>query len=222
MARPGSAARRPGGSACMGTWMSRANTRHKPFFFLSQTFLSARTMEVLPSFCSIGTILPPRPAHNECRRAQRRSRMARLRATASAARSVLDGREHGGTLGRVGEPIHTNPTIKKRARKAIKNRDHAHCRLGAAPKSAGSGQFRKLGPAGNRPGSASAATSSHDELGGDTLPLRSAGLTNLSSASTQLWQTEFTYLNVIGGGDSTCPRARRLLAPRAQPLGTRW
>ena len=28
--------------------------------------------------------------------------MARLRATASAARSVLDGREHGGTLGRVG------------------------------------------------------------------------------------------------------------------------
>ena len=52
--------------------------------------------------------------------------MARLRATASAARSVLDGREHGGTLGRVGEPIHTNPTIKKRARKAIKNRDHAY------------------------------------------------------------------------------------------------
>jgi len=52
--------------------------------------------------------------------------MARLRATASAARSVLDGREHGGTLSRVGEPIHTNPTIKKRARKAIKNRDHAH------------------------------------------------------------------------------------------------
>jgi putative ABC transport system substrate-binding protein len=28
--------------------------------------------------------------------------MARLRATAPAARSVLDGREHGGTLGRVG------------------------------------------------------------------------------------------------------------------------
>src|SRR5258708_33901828 len=82
-------------------------------------------MEVLPSFCSIGTILPFRPAHNQCRRAQRGSRMARLRATASAARSVLDGREHGGTLGRVGEPIRTNPTIKKRARKAIKNRDHA-------------------------------------------------------------------------------------------------
>ena len=51
--------------------------------------------------------------------------MARLRATASAARSVLDGREHGGTLGRVGESIHTDPTIKKHARKAIKNRDHA-------------------------------------------------------------------------------------------------
>jgi hypothetical protein len=52
--------------------------------------------------------------------------MARLRATASAARSVLDGREHGGTLGRVGEPIHRDPTIKKRTQTAIKNRDHAH------------------------------------------------------------------------------------------------
>jgi len=52
--------------------------------------------------------------------------MARLRATASAARSVLDGREHGGTLGRVGEPIHSNPTIKKLAHKVIKKRDHAH------------------------------------------------------------------------------------------------
>jgi hypothetical protein len=31
--------------------------------------------------------------------------MARLRATASAARSVLDGREHDGMLGRIGEPI---------------------------------------------------------------------------------------------------------------------
>src|SRR5580693_2101005 len=78
------------------------------------------------SFCSIGTILPPRPARATCRRAQRRSRMARLRATASAARSVLDGREHGGTLGRVGEPIHSNPTIKKLAHKVIKKRDHAH------------------------------------------------------------------------------------------------
>src|ERR1700681_207933 len=43
-----------------------------------------------------------RPAHSQCRRAQRRSRMARLPATAPAARSVLDGREPGGTLGRVG------------------------------------------------------------------------------------------------------------------------
>src|SRR5260370_33227479 len=110
----------------MGTWMSRANTRHKPFFFLSQTFLSARTMEVLPSFCSIGTIIPPRPAHNECRRAQRRSRMARLRATASAARSVLDGREHGGTLGRVGEPILTNRTIKKRTQRPQKPRSRSY------------------------------------------------------------------------------------------------
>src|SRR5258706_8387717 len=79
----------------------------------------------VPSFCSIGTILPPRPAHNECRRAQRRSRMARLRATASAARSVLDGREHGGPLGRVGEPIRTNRNIQKPANNAIKNQDHA-------------------------------------------------------------------------------------------------
>jgi hypothetical protein len=55
--------------------------------------------------------------------------MARLRATASAARSVLDGREHGGTLGRVGEPIHSDPTIKKRARKPIKDRDHAQWRI---------------------------------------------------------------------------------------------
>jgi hypothetical protein len=56
---------------------------------------------LIPSFCSIGTILPSRPARRPCRRAQRRSRMARLRATASAARSVLDGREHDGMLGRV-------------------------------------------------------------------------------------------------------------------------
>jgi hypothetical protein len=32
--------------------------------------------------------------------------MARLRATAPAARSVLDGREHDGILNRVGKPIH--------------------------------------------------------------------------------------------------------------------
>jgi hypothetical protein len=53
--------------------------------------------------------------------------MARLRATALAARSVLDGREHDGMLGRVGEPIntHTNRTIKKGERQTIKKRDHA-------------------------------------------------------------------------------------------------
>jgi hypothetical protein len=57
----------------------------------------------VPSFRSIGTILSSRPSHSQCRRAQRRSRMARLRATASVARSVLDdGREHGGALERVG------------------------------------------------------------------------------------------------------------------------
>jgi hypothetical protein len=56
-----------------------------------------------PSFCSIGTILPSRPVHSQCRRAQRRSGWARLRGHRAAARSVLDGREHGGTLGRVGD-----------------------------------------------------------------------------------------------------------------------
>ena len=54
------------------------------------------------SFCSIGTILPSRPARMRCRRAQWRSRMARLRATASAARSVLDRREHDGMIECVG------------------------------------------------------------------------------------------------------------------------
>ena len=51
------------------------------------------------------TLFPFRPARSPCRRAQRRSRMARLRATASAARSVLDGREHDGMLDRVGAAI---------------------------------------------------------------------------------------------------------------------
>jgi hypothetical protein len=58
-----------------------------------------------PSFCSIAAILPSRPARATCQRAQRRSGMARLRATASAARSVLDGREHDGRLHRVGAAI---------------------------------------------------------------------------------------------------------------------
>src|SRR5271166_5205463 len=69
------------------------------------------TDTLVPSFCSIGTILPPRPAHSQGRRAQRRSRMARLRATAPAARSVLDGREHDRRLHRVGAAI-SRPTIK--------------------------------------------------------------------------------------------------------------
>ena len=51
-------------------------------------------------FLDRATIAPQ--ARGPCRRAQRRSRMARLRATASAARSVLDGREHDGMLDRVG------------------------------------------------------------------------------------------------------------------------
>ena len=76
----------------------------------------------------IGAILPSRPARSPCRRAQRRSRMARLRATASAARSVLDGREHDGMLDRVGAAISlcNKQTIKRRPRKTIKKRTHAH------------------------------------------------------------------------------------------------
>ena len=82
----------------------------------------------VPSFCSIGAILPSRPARSPCRRAQRRSRMARLRATASAARSVLDGREHDGMLDRVGAATSqcNKQTIKRRPRKTIKKRTHAH------------------------------------------------------------------------------------------------
>jgi hypothetical protein len=54
--------------------------------------------------------------------------MARLRATASAARSVLDGREHGGMLDRVGATIgpSKNQTIKRRPQKAIKKRATAY------------------------------------------------------------------------------------------------
>src|SRR4030088_2647843 len=74
-----------------------------------------------------GAILPSRPARNPSRRAQRRSRMARLRATAPAARSVLDGREHDGSLHRVGDlpiaPI--KPSLKKLANARVKKRAHA-------------------------------------------------------------------------------------------------
>jgi hypothetical protein len=52
--------------------------------------------------------------------------MARLRATALAARSVLDGREHDGMLGRVGSQSSNSPAIKKREKKNIKKQDHAH------------------------------------------------------------------------------------------------
>jgi hypothetical protein len=88
---------------------------------------SAAPRRLVPSFCSIDTILPPRPAHSQCRRAQRRSRMARLRATALAARSVLDGREHGGTLGCVGSrstPVQPSPQ-KARAQRHQKPRSRS-------------------------------------------------------------------------------------------------
>src|SRR5215471_4849929 len=61
------------------------------------------------SFSFSNSFVRPRRSHSsapaarsERRRAQRRSRMARLRATASAARSVLDGREHDGRMRRLG------------------------------------------------------------------------------------------------------------------------
>jgi len=53
--------------------------------------------------------------------------MARLRATAPAARSVLDGREHDGMLNRVGDAISDNQTIKSSPQKAIKKRADAYC-----------------------------------------------------------------------------------------------
>ena len=58
--------------------------------------------------------------------------MARLRATASAARSVLDGREHDGMLDRVGAAISlcNKQTIKRRPRKTVKKRTHAHVHAG--------------------------------------------------------------------------------------------
>ena len=54
--------------------------------------------------------------------------MARLRATAPAARSVLDGREHDGILDRVGAVIclSNNQTIKRRSQKAMKKRADAY------------------------------------------------------------------------------------------------
>ena len=59
--------------------------------FLSNSFVwPRRSHSSAPAACS------------KRRRAQQLSRMARLRATALAARSVLDGREHGGTMRRLG------------------------------------------------------------------------------------------------------------------------
>src|SRR5215468_8746181 len=61
------------------------------------------------SFSFSNSFVRPRRSHSsapaarsERRRAERRSGMARLRATASAARSVLDGREHDGRMRRLG------------------------------------------------------------------------------------------------------------------------
>ena len=82
-----------------------------------------RFREVHP-FVRLGTILPSRPTRSPSRRAQRLSRTARLRAAASAAHSVLDSREHDGSLDRVG----TAP-IKKRERSPIKRRAPAHKKL---------------------------------------------------------------------------------------------
>src|ERR1700704_2610125 len=73
------------------------------------------------SFCSIGPILPSRPTHAICWRAQRQSRMARLRATALAARSVLDGREHDGMIERVGAPIHPPKNHQKASQRLSRN-----------------------------------------------------------------------------------------------------
>jgi len=85
------------------------------------------TPALVPSFGSIGTILPPRPARASCRRAQWRSRMARLRATASAARSVLDGREHDGRLDRVGGLTPHTPDLGQKERpRAAQKAAHAH------------------------------------------------------------------------------------------------
>jgi hypothetical protein len=53
--------------------------------------------------------------------------MARLRATAPAARSVLDGREHDGIIDRIGVAISlpNKQAIKSRSQKAMKKRADA-------------------------------------------------------------------------------------------------
>jgi hypothetical protein len=101
------------------------------------------TATVVPSFCSIGAILPSRPARSRCRRAQRLSRMARLRATAPAARSVLDGREHDGILGRGGKPIHAHQTDHQKVR--VKHHQKACSRLTATLSASGESVSRQAG-----------------------------------------------------------------------------
>jgi LA2681-like HEPN len=65
--------------------------------------------------------------------------MARLRATAPAARSVLDGREHGGTLGRVGnrstpirpsKNVHETPSKSEITLNVIRNQlEHSYLKV---------------------------------------------------------------------------------------------
>src|SRR5258707_4391189 len=87
-----------------------------------------------------------RPARSQCRRAQWRSRMARLRATASAARSVLDGCEHDGMLDRVGAAISDNQTIKSSPQKAIKKRADAYLETDGAAQIASALTRRRKSP----------------------------------------------------------------------------
>jgi hypothetical protein len=96
----------------------------KPF-----TLTYRSTTALVPSFGSIGTILPPRPARAWCRRAQWRSRMARLRATASAARSVLDCREHDGRLDRVGGLTPHTPDLGQKPTSSSKSVHMLTCRI---------------------------------------------------------------------------------------------
>src|SRR5271157_726131 len=77
------------------------------------------TDTLVPSFCSIGTILPPRPAHSQGRRAQRRA--ASLTVASTAARLVASGCLAG-----------THQTWrKKRAHVQLKKLAHAHVSMGS-------------------------------------------------------------------------------------------
>src|ERR1700730_10388113 len=87
------------------------------------------TPALVPSFGSIGTILSPRSARASRRRAQLRARPARLRATASAARSVLDGREHDGRLDRVGGLTPHTPDLGQKPTSSSKSVLMLTCRI---------------------------------------------------------------------------------------------